>query len=97
MRKSPSTSESLLVAWLAEGQWKILTLDAATVIHHPDQVDAALAHLHVDALAAGIDGVLQQFLHDTGGPLDDLAGGDLVDQGGRQLLNARHWIVHGQG
>ena len=47
-------------------------------------------HLDVDAGAARVEGVLQEFLDDAGRPLHDLAGGDLVDEGGRQLLDAGH-------
>ncbi len=72
-----------------KGQGQIVGLDAAAVVHHLDQVDAALGHLDINALAAGINGVFEQFLDNAGGPLNDLAGGDLVDQGGRQLLNAK--------
>ena len=36
--------------------------------------------LVVDAPAASIDGILQEFLDDAGRPLDDLAGSDAIDQ-----------------
>ena len=35
---------------------------------------------NVDPLRAGVERVLDQFLHRRGGPLDHLAGGDAVDE-----------------
>ena len=35
---------------------------------------AALFDVNIDACAAGIDGVFEQFLNDAGGSFDDLAG-----------------------
>ena len=54
------------------------------------KVRAAFLERHRDALRAGIDGVLHQLLHGAGRPLDHLAGGDLVDQGGGKS-RARSW------
>src|SRR5262249_52983574 len=62
-----------------EGERQVVRLDAAAVIDHPDEVGAAPLDVDVDAAAAGVDGVFQQLLDDAGRPLDDLAGGDLVD------------------
>src|SRR5262249_43378190 len=73
-----------------QGQRQVVRLDAAAVIDHPDEVEAAVADLGVDACGAGVDGVLQQLLEDAGRSLDDLAGGDLADEHGRQLLDAWH-------
>ena len=63
-----------------EGQWQVVGVDAAAVVHKTDKVAATLFNIDVDARAAGVDGVLQQFLDDAGRPLDDLAGGDLADE-----------------
>ena len=65
-------------------------MDAAAVVDDADQLAAALLDVDVDARAAGVEAVFQQLLDDAGGPLDDLAGGDLGDDGRRQLLDARH-------
>ena len=48
--------------------------------------------IDVDACTAGIHGVFEELLDDAGGSLDDLAGGDLVDDQRRQLLDSRHPI-----
>ena len=54
---------------------------------HPDAVVgdrhegvAALAQLDPDAPRIGVEGVLDEFLHDGGRALDDLPGRDLIDQ-----------------
>ena len=73
-----------------EGQRQIVASDAAAVVDDADQLDAALLDVDVDARAAGIDGVFEQFLDDAGRPFDDLAGGDLGDDGIGKLLNSRH-------
>src|SRR5207237_7926932 len=59
-----------------KGETEVVGGDAAAVVDHPDQLRAALFDLHVDACAAGVDGVLEQLLHDTGRAFDDFAGGD---------------------
>jgi hypothetical protein len=73
-----------------EGQGQVLGGDTAAVVHDADEGGAALLDLHLDALAARVQAVLQQLLDDGGGPLDHLAGGDLGDHRGRQLLDAGH-------
>ena len=73
-----------------EGQRQIVGVDAAAVIDDANQFGAALLDLDIDAPAAGIDGVFEQFLDDAGGSFDDLAGGDLADDERRQLLDTRH-------
>src|SRR4051812_10177834 len=60
------------------------------VIDQADQVRAPLLDIKGDARAARIEGILQQFLDDTRGPLDDFARGYLGDNRWRQVLNARH-------
>src|SRR5262249_13279864 len=70
-----------------EGQGQVLGGNAATVVHHLDQIGASPGHLDVDAGAARVEGVLQQLLDDAGRPLHDLARGDLVDEVRRQLAD----------
>src|SRR5262249_960560 len=65
-----------------EGERQIFRDDAAAVVHDADQLCAALLDLDVDPVAAGVHAVFQEFLDDAGGALDDLAGGDLGDDGG---------------
>src|SRR5437773_1158128 len=55
-----------------EGQRQVVGGDAAAVVGHADRVGAAALDLEVDAGAAGVDGVFQEFFEDTGGALDDL-------------------------
>ena len=54
---------------------------ADAVVDHRDEGAAALLQGDGDAVRAGIDRVLDQLLHGAGRTLDDLAGGDAVDQG----------------
>ena len=51
---------------------------------------AALFDGDRDLGGAGVDGVFDEFLDDVGGTFEDLAGGDLSGDVGRQNLN-----VHG--
>jgi hypothetical protein len=43
-----------------------------------DQVLAAVAEVDLHRSRPGVDGVLHHLLHHRGGPVDDLARGDLV-------------------
>ena len=79
MRKRSSADGQLAGGVAGEGQRQVVGDDAAAVIDDADQLGAALLDLDVDAAAAGIDGVFEQFLDDAGRPFDDFAGGDLVD------------------
>ena len=45
------------------------------------------------AAAADVHGVLQQFLDDAGGSLDDLTSGDLGNDRGGQLVDAGYGVV----
>src|SRR6266540_4802330 len=56
---------------------------AAAVILNFELVQAAAAHLDVDARRAGVERVLDQLFGDRSWPLDHLAGGDL---GGHRRL-----------
>jgi hypothetical protein len=73
--------------------------DAMAVVAHADQSYAAVLDVHSDLSGAGVERVLDQFLDHGGGPLDDLARGDLVDErafedpdrhGGWGLASRRH-------
>ena len=66
------------------GERQLVGLDADAIVAHPHQAEAALLDVDLDAPRAGIERVLDQLLDDGGRPLDDLAGGDLIDQGGGQ-------------
>jgi hypothetical protein len=74
-----SSSGSLEVAWR-----QLVPGHALAVILDHDQGTAALAQMDVDSARAGVERILYKFLHHRGRPLHHLAGGDLVDEIGRQ-------------
>ena len=74
---------------LRQRQQQFIGGDAAAVVTHANQPCAAAFELDFDALRAGIETVLDQFLDHRSRPLDHLAGCDLVDEHGRQTAN-RH-------
>ena len=61
-------------------QLKLLFLDTASVVAHANQLCPARSNVDLDIVGAGVEAVLDEFLHNGGRPLDDLAGSDLVDQ-----------------
>jgi len=67
------------VAWRSYGEREIAMGHAAAVIGDADAPPAAAIGENVDAAGAGVDGVLDQFLHHARGTFDHLAGGDAVD------------------
>ena len=62
--------------------------DAAAVVADADQAHAAFLQVDVDAARAGVERVLDQFLDHGRRAFDDLAGGDLVDEGVGKLADA---------
>ena len=68
---------------------------ADAVIDHREEGAAALLQGDGDAPRAGVDRVLDQLLHRAGRPLDHLAGGDAVDQVGRQAAQDGGSRAHG--
>ena len=77
-----------------QSQRQIICGDAAAVVTHAQQLGAALLDVHFDAPGAGVQTVFQQLLDHRGGPLNHLAGGDLVGQARAQQLNT-HGFAHG--
>ena len=67
-----------------ERERRLLRRHALPVVRHPDGAPPGLLNVHRHASGPGVDGVLHQFLHHGGGPLDDFAGGDLVDDVARE-------------
>ena len=53
--------------------------NAAAVVGHPDQVDAALPDFNGDRVRAGVNRVFNQFLDDVHRSFHDFACGDSVD------------------
>src|SRR5207302_5315015 len=69
---------------------QLLGRDAAAVVAHPHEADAAALDVDVDARGPSIERVLGKLLDDRGGSLNHLAGCDLVDE----LIGKdadRHW------
>ncbi len=71
------------------GQRQLIGRHAAAVIADADQFGTAADDRYFNPCGAGVDAVFQQFFDNRGGPFDHFAGGDLVDQVGRQLSDDR--------
>ena len=67
-------------------QPRVLRLHPLAVVLDADLLLAAELDVNREAARAGVDRVLDQLLDDRGGPLDDLAGGDLVGEVGGQAV-----------
>jgi len=78
-----------------DGELQLLGRHADPVIDHRDERPAALLQSDGDAMRAGIDGILDQLLHGTRRPFDDLAGRDAVDQRGGQSAQNLVGRAHG--
>ena len=64
----------------------VVSAHADAVVGHPDEAATAGGDFDGDAGGLGVDGILDEFLHDRRGTFDDLAGGDLVgDVVGKQM------------
>jgi len=71
-------------------QQGILTGHAAAVVHHLQQTLSTRLQPHCDALGAGVQGVLQQFLEGAGGLLYHLAGSNAFGYAGWQTMHGGH-------
>ena len=80
-----------------DGEREIVGFDAAAVVGDPDQVAPPARDLDVDPGRAGIEGVLQQLLDHAGRTLHHLAGGDLIDEGGRKSTDPHQPMVAAPG
>jgi hypothetical protein len=69
---------------------KVIGFDARAIIAHADQPCATGFDVDLDAGGAGVEAVLDELLYNRSRPLDDFAGGDLVDEFGGELTDARH-------
>src|SRR5690606_31571 len=64
----------------AQRQRQVFLSDTDAVVAHADQLDAAVFELNVDAVGAGVEAVLEQFLDHGSRTFDDFTGGNLVAQ-----------------
>jgi hypothetical protein len=62
----------------------------APVVRDLDPGDSPLLDVDRHPRRARVEGVLDELLHDRRGPLDDLAGGDLVHEDVGENANRRH-------
>ena len=76
-----------------DGQRQLVAAHALAVIGDGDQRLAAFPQRDVDARRAGIDRILDEFLDRRRRPLDDLAGGDTVNNDTRQLADRHRPIL----
>ena len=69
---------------------QVLALDARAVVRDAQAPDAAAFDIDVDLGGARVERVLEQLLQRRRGALDDLAGGDLVDEMVGQRSDSGH-------
>ena len=70
-----------------QGECELCLVDAFAVVANTDELLPARHNIYLYGLRPCIKAVLDQFLHDGRRALDDLAGGDLVDQVTGKLLD----------
>ncbi len=70
-----------------DSEREIARVHAGAVVGDANETQAAAGSRDLDAARAGIERILDQFLDDARGTLDDLTGGDAVDEVWRQLAD----------
>jgi len=70
-----------------QGQRQVIGRNAAAIVAHPQQLDAALLHIDIDTPGAGVEAVFQQFLDHRSRALNHLTGGNLVRQSRAEQLD----------
>jgi hypothetical protein len=63
-----------------ERERHFLRSQTRAIIAHADQTETGSLDIDLDAVRTGIERILVQFLDDRGRALDDLAGGDLINE-----------------
>jgi hypothetical protein len=76
-----------------DGQLQIRRRHAGAVVDDTDAAPAAGLDGHLDGAGAGVDGVLDQFFHGRGRPLDHFARRDAVDEDGIEAADG-HGHTH---
>ena len=69
-------------------QGQVLAGDTGAIVPHPQQLDAPLLQVDLDAIRAGVQAIFNKFLGHGRRPLHHLAGGDLIDELRGQLADA---------
>ncbi|MNI23721.1 hypothetical protein D3C73_773170 [compost metagenome] len=80
-----------------QGQRQVIGRNAAAIVAHPQQLDAAQLHIDVDALGAGVEAVFQQLLDHRSRAFNHLTGSNLVRQTRAEELDASavvHDLIH---
>jgi len=80
-----------------DGKRKIFSIHALAIVNDPDQRLAAGGCRNLDPARTGIDGIFDKLFDNTCRPLDDFTGGDLVDQGFWQLMDAHDLMFRDSG
>ena len=76
-----------------EGQQGIVAVHALAVVGDADEAAAAGLDFDANAVGAGVQGILQQFLDHGGRAIDNLAGGDLVGNLVGENADAAHKVL----
>jgi len=77
-----------------KGQARVGLGHALAVVDDLDRRTSRVDHGDIDVRGARVDRVLDKFLDDRGGSLDDLAGSYLVGNGiGKKLNNITHNVI----
>ncbi len=66
--------------------------DALAVVTHAQQFDTAAFQLHCNVRRTGVQAVFQQLFQGRSGALDDLSGGDLIDEQVGQQPDGGHGV-----
>ena len=73
-----------------ECQGKVVGVDAAAVVGHADELDAAARQFHADMRRPRVQAVFHDFFECGGGAFHHFAGGDLIDEMVGQGMNTVH-------
>ena len=85
-----SAVRSFEVAWRSKASSASSRFMPCAVVGDADQLAAARLDFDANAIGAGVERVLQQFLHDRGRTIHHLTGGDLVSHLVGKNTNAAH-------
>ena len=73
-----------------EAEQRVVAAHAKSIVRHADKAAPAREDFHREMRGLGVEGVLDELLHDAGRALDHLAGGDLIGDLLRQQADAVH-------